>query len=684
MNYKNDHKQLIPFDDSKHARSMWLQNLFVKYENYYRNEIDRMIRNQNMYWGVNYGQWPSWVVEKLKEQGRVPPTYNIIAKKIESNIGNYLANGFDLKFSTVSGHKSDWAMHLKTMALSDKRNCDWQTSENVCLRDNHCMVGYERMRISDRLDPVFGNIAFEVLPPTHIYISPSWKSQHAFDIRDYFEWGFFTVGELIELYPHIESELKEWRDRELLTGVDFGNYAGGVQRWSTVEQKWGSAHRVITFHSTRKYEREWEYDLLNHCPFPENGFKVGSDEDRQEKQKYIEQNGIQDKYVTVKQKKTDKYIEMIVPSINNELFIVKGKDRIQTNNCNIYPLGNQFYGQYRGFVDDLYSTQDDVNVGNMRIMDIQARSAVDARFLDKALVHGDEELMHEIEAMVNRPGANIWVDEGVMNELGANGGIVPIKPSSPTPDMFALPDKRLSLADYLTTPAASEARNDVTNPSGKLFQSQVAVAQVGQKYPLAILERHKREKMQAYAIQARITYSGYPRTFTETIGGEPIEINIPGEDPMGNRVWINNIDKMPDMTVTVTPAQNGFDLKEDRRTNYGQALQYLTDPADRLLKLIAMERVFDTIEGTDEEKEEFQRAITMLKTNAAMLLTAEHYKVMAELGNVGIVPQQGEIQGVNATPLERPVDQGRAIEGTLQDEREQMIDRRTEEMVVNQ
>ena len=32
----------------------------------------------------NYGQWPSYVVEKMKAQGRTPPTYNIIEVREET------------------------------------------------------------------------------------------------------------------------------------------------------------------------------------------------------------------------------------------------------------------------------------------------------------------------------------------------------------------------------------------------------------------------------------------------------------------------------------------------------------------------------------------------------------------------------------------------------------------------
>lgn len=106
MDYKKPEK-LIPYDEGKWVRNRWLLMMYDKYEDYYRNEIERIIRNQRMYWGVNFGQWPAYVVEKLRAQGRRPHQYNLTAKKIESQIGSFIANGFDIKYMTVSGRHNE-------------------------------------------------------------------------------------------------------------------------------------------------------------------------------------------------------------------------------------------------------------------------------------------------------------------------------------------------------------------------------------------------------------------------------------------------------------------------------------------------------------------------------------------------------------------------------------------------
>ena len=671
MRYDPTKKKLVLFDEPKYVRNRWLLDMFNRYEDYYRPEISRIIRNQRFYWGVNFGQWPAYAVEKLKLQGRTPPTYNITAKKIESQIGSYIANGFDMKYETVSGKNSDWSMNLQDMAFSDKSNCDWETSRIVALRDMHVMVGYERMVISDRYDADFGNIAWEALPPTHVYISPSWKTPYAWDIMDYFEWGMFTVHEICELYPKVADELREWKEREEITGINFGEYHGGVQKYRTTEEKWGDYHKVITFHSVYKHERKWEYDLKNRCLFPETGFDPGTKEDREIKQAYMQEVGIgEGDYTTVTQKRRIKRIEVICPSLNNEIFLAAGKDRIQTNNCNIYPIGNNFYGQFRGMVDDLHDVNVDFNKGEMNIMDIQARSAKGAMILDLALAGGSPEKRREIESQWNNPAARIWVEEGATAELGPHGGVIELKGHQPTPDMFRQTERRLDLADWLSTmPAAMDSRSQSTTESGKLFQSKVQVGLVSQKYGMKIWERHEREKAMAYPLQCKLTYAGYPREFSKSDGKGALEINTPALDASGRRVMLNDAARIPEMKVVLVPSTSGLNLRTELRAQYAETSNLLTDPKDRLLKLIFIEGIFETQDMPEEKKEEIRKAASMLIQNEALLLTLQQFKMMMEAQQYGLMPPNPMMQlpGPQQGESKEFSEEEEAVAGTLQE-----------------
>ena len=668
MDYKA--RKLVAYDDTSYARIRWLYQMFTIYEDYYREEINRIIRNERMYWPVGYGHWPAYVVEQMKAQGRRPHQYPIITKKIESQIGSYIANGFDMKFMTVNGKKSEWAMHLQDMAYSDKSNCDWETSEIIALRDMFVMVGYERMFISDRYDSTFGNVAFEPLRSTHVYVDPSWKTPNAWDIDNYFEWGRYTVSQIIDMFPKKRDELKDWKLREEYSGIDFGEYQGGVSRYRSTDEKWGDYHRVITFHHVVKKEREWEYDLVNRCPFPETGFEPKSKEDREAKQQYMQEYGVQEgQYTTIRQVKREKRIEVICPTLHSEVFLAAGKDRIQTNNCNLYPIGNNFYGQFRGVVDDLHDVQIDFNKGQMNIHDIQARTAKGAFVLDEALAGGDEAKKREIESRWNDPSARIWVAEGTTQELGPHGGVIELRSHPPTPDMFNQSARTLDLADWLSQmPAAMDSRSESTTESGKLFQSKVQVGLISQKYGMKIYERHKREKMMAYMLQAKITYSGYPRSFSKNGSDDALEINKPAIDPIGRRILINDISKMPDMKIMLIPSTSGINIRTELRAQYTEVLNLLNDPKDRLLKLEFIGGIFETQDMPEEKKKNIDKIIKMLQMDEAIALSLRLTQGKMQMMQVGMQMQGEELPapGAGATPDEG-FDETQARQGTPQD-----------------
>jgi hypothetical protein len=663
-----DTKWKIPLDNDKFLRQRWVQDQFNRYEQYYVDEIQRMIHNQQMYWGINFGQWPAYAVQRLISQGRRPPTYNIIAKKIESQIGSFISNGFDIKYETRNGQQSQWALHLQDMMYSDRSNCGWQTSETIGLRDMFCMVGYERMYISDRFDADFGNIAWEACPPSHIYIDPSWKSYLAFDIDNYFEYSFLTMAQIIDLYPRAADRLREQYRMELLNGVNYGDYDAGPQRYRTVEEKWGDWHRVITYHSINKETRKWEYDLVNRHAFPETGYKAGSDEDHAIKAEYIRRMGLTpDDICMVNQTHRVKRIEAFCPTLHCEEFLLAGKDKIQTNNCNIYPLGNNFYGQFRGVVDDLEDVQTEFNKNKMSIQDMMSRTAKGSFILDRALAGGDEKKRHEIEDQWNNPAARIWVDEGSTAELGPHGGVVELKSHPPTSEMFQESQVTLSLADWLsTTPAAMDSRSEKSGESGKMMQTKIQAGLISQKYAMQILQRHKEEKAAAYPLQAKITYAGYPREFNRTGRTDPLIINQPARDYNGNRVVINDISVLPEMTVVLTPSQTGINVRTELRAQYVDTLKVLKDPSEELLKLIMIKNVYMTQDMSDEDRGEVRRACELLITIAAMKAAGEYLQLKQQMAQLSAPQQPPSGEGAPANVTQGKFDEKQAQAGTPQ------------------
>lgn len=604
-------------DDNR--RINWLKRQFNRYEDYWRPDIEMCIRNARMYWQINYGQWPMGVVEKLRAEGRRPPTFPMITDKLESLVGNFMQNSFDIRLEPRNNQISTLTYKAQDIITADKHNMEWDTAKIQCLLDSFIKMGAERMVVSDLKNP-YGNIAFESLNPRHVYLNPGWKSNYVRDLMDYFVWDKMTYSEIKQTYKKSSDRLNQLYEREKREGIDYGIHYGAVPRWRSIQDKWDSRHLVIEHHHVQHKERMWEFDRKNNTWFPDNMFPQNSEGDRASKLLYAQQMGLtEDNIVLLKQKKRVKFIEAICPDIDNELFLDKGKDIIQTNNCNIYPLGIRYYGQYQGMVDRLYDIQIAINKGEMNIQDIQQRSAKGAFMLDRALTGGDPALEAAIEQGWNDPAARIWTDEYATERL-PKGGIIELPGVHPTSDMFRQTDRYYEHADrFSKVPAAQDARTESSKESGKLFKFKFEAGIIQQKYLLRFYETHEKNKIEAAILQAKITYAGVPRTFTKPGSEEPVEINQEVTDlATGDKLIIDDISALPEMNVILIPSKTSVSVRDDIKQTSAELLQTEQDP---LISLVLKENIAMSSELTADEavKESLEKAFHLAKAEAAMM-----------------------------------------------------------------
>lgn len=602
-------------DEEKASRIGWLVRQHDRYEQYWTPEIEFAVRNARVYWFVNFGMWPQEVVDKLRSQGRRPPSIPVIPDKVESLVGNFIANQFDMKIEPRTGEHTTLTQKGQDIILSDKYNLDWDSAEILCLLDSFIKVGYERLVVTDLKDP-FGNIAFETINPRHTLLCPAWKSPYVRDLTDYFVWDKMTVAQMKMLFPQTSERLDELYQRELREGVDYGYNYGNVPKYRTAEEKWDGMHKVIEYHHVKIIDRMYEYDKKNQCWFPDTGYKQGSQEDKFGKLIYAQQHQLTpDDICMLKQHKRVKYVEAICPDIDKELYLTHGKDRVQTNNCNIYPLGIRYYGQFQGIVDRLYDLNTGINKGEMNIQDIQARAAKGAFILDRALTGSDPDLERQIESAWNDPAARIWVEEGATERL-PKGGIIPLPTVTPTGDMFNQTERYYSLSDrYSKVPAAQDSRSESGQESGRLFKFKFEAGIIQQKYLQHFYQQHKRDKIEAALCQARITYSGVPRKFNRP-GGDVITINTEAINMFtGDKIILDDISTLPEMSVVLIPSKSSVSVRQNIKETSGELLQFTKDP---LVALVLEEHIALTSEISEEQKEEVEKAFSLAKMEAAM------------------------------------------------------------------
>lgn len=644
-------------DIEDYERARLLSRQFDRYEQYWKPDTERAIRNARMYWHVNFGQYPPYIVERARQEGRRPPTFPILPDKIETLVGSFLANGFDMKLEPSNGMLDSLSLNIQDVILDDSRKMDWETSEIACLLDSHIMVGGERMTIRGaHQDDPFGRIAWEPIDPVHTFPSPSFKSRYMRDLMDYFEYRMMTATEIMDhpLFEKSSEHLKELYRREQVDGIDYGENQGAVPLYNNSEEKWQDYHRVITFHWVEDSREEYEFDLANNAWFPDTGFKPGSEEDLSIKRQYKEMMGLDENDITfLPRTRRVKKIQTIAPTIDRELFLQSGKDLIQTNNCNLYLNGIFYKGQWQGIVDRLYDIQVAYNKAKWNLQDIQQRSAKGAFILDRALSGGDPALEQQIEQEWNSPAARIWVDEGSTANL-PGGGVVPLPSVNSTPDMYNEPQSMLDLADrFSKVPAAQDARSESSKESGVLFRHKLEVGMVGQKYLMKSWERHKKAKIEAWLLQAKISYAGVALTVTKPGTKEPLKINEPAQNLItGKRVILNDISLLPQMSVSLVPSQSGINIRHVLRSQYAEALDFLAkDPRYALLAITLTGLILETQEMPEEHKEEIRAATNLLKTQEALTAAKNVYGLKSEVQQLLQMVEKSGIVGDEASAL---------------------------------
>jgi len=670
--YKAIPKDPSQFSD-KARRVRWLSQQFDRYETYWRPEIERAIRNARMYWAVDFGQWPSYVVEKLRSQGRRPPTYPIIPDKLESLVSTQLSDEWGVAFNPDGGDISRLTLRVDDLWTADKAQMDWETSEIMSLLDAWIMVGFERMTVYDYQDP-FGRIAWEHPDPTHVLMDPGWKTDYPRDMRNYFDWSMMTAKQIIEhpLFRKQSDRLRELYEREMREGIDYGQYEGAIPQYKTVEEKWSSRHRVMSFHYLEEEHRDWEYDLKNNAFFPDTGEKLGSERDREIKRRYV---GIAqlgpDNITYMPQTRRIKRIETAAPTIDTDLFLQAGADIIQTDNCNLYPLGIRFRGQYAGVVDRLYDIQINYNKSKMHIQDILARSAHGAFFLDRLLSGGDVALERQIEEAWNDPAARVWVDEGATRNL-TNGGVIPFPESRVGPELLNSPDKDLELSDrFSNVPAAAQSRTESAKESGRLYNLKLQTAMQGLTFLNRFVKRHKIAKATAYILQIKSTYAGMPRRFSKPGSKEAFWLNQRAKNLVtGQEQIIDDIMLLPPMRVECYLSKKGYTQRQTLRMQYSDIVEAIgNDPVYSLLKTTCFVEILETEDMPDDSKERVHQAANLILRDQAtqmMLRIAGSEKQLKKLAAVAQGGGQAAPEEETTPPAVRPggIDQGAVAAGT--------------------
>jgi hypothetical protein len=616
----------------------WLEHGFQQKRDYYERDRNRWIENGKIYWGVDYSQYPMQVVQQLLDEGRQAPTLNIMAQKMDGLRGSLLRNQFDMKYVPVEGDVDDWALKLQSMWYSDKDTMNWDWSYDVFLRDFLIQCGAEWMDVDTSLTP-FGNITFKPDVAYNLFPDPGWKTPFHKDMKELDKIAFYTPLELKKLYPKKAKEIDEYflkmryRQRQLnqRDNFDYGHREIGPP-YQNIEFNWNSRRKVIERHYIVEEVRDWEYNVRDGEVFPETGYAPQSKEDIVAKKHYIEQRGLTpDDIRFLPQNHRRYHITTGCPELET---ILEDKDSmIQIGQIPCFMTGPAKFGsQFRGIGDMARDVQLNVNRYIMMMGEILNRSARGGMFINEDIVGGDLQRMRAIEREWNNPAARLWikpVDPAMVDKY------IKEFPSAHIPnDLMSFHNLMNEYADKLTyqTPAA-EGRVESSKESGKLYQSKFEAHIIARGTIDKMLEMHQYSKAEAYMRQAKISYSGVPRQFSTKDGKSKFWINR--GTPQGME-W--DVNEMGRQKVIIIPSQKGIDVRINQRGVFVELKMGTRDP---LMAAIYDDRIVDTVEMSDDQKDEAKQALALIKQEAAMAKALNIANMKSQLSQLG---QQGAQQ----------------------------------------
>ena len=572
---------------------------------YWNPDRRRQWRNSRMVFGSEYGQWPEYVVSQLLQEERQAPTFNIIENKVVNTIGMIIKNQLDVKFASHSGDDEDLVLKLQDMWYSDYNNGNWDKTYIEFLKEMLTMVGYERMDISTRNDPL-GNIVFVHEPAHLITLDPEWQSMYTNDLKMYFRTPFMSVPEIMSTFRAKIPQLKEEFDRQKF---DHQYGQNRVYPMLQPEEKWGQKHQVIEQHYLEDRKEEWEFDLINREWFP--------DTDQKGKVDYAHKNKLgTDDIKLLPRARRVQMIKTICPTLTNEIYLEDGESIVQVDRVDIFPMGYQRYnGHFKGMVDNLYDLQQNINKGIMDMVDIRQRTARGGSFiLDPDIVKSDGSKMDEIETRWNLPGGKSWSSPGAF-QGGKDRYILELPESHIPQDLMNLNNFMFELSDRLSTiPAAAQGMQESAKESGRLFNSKYEAGLIAQGTLYQALENHWQEKAEAYIKQAKITYSGKERRFGSTNSKKGFTINKEIEIN-GEKYTEDDISRLPRIRLDITQSPKSLNVRTNNRAIFGELMHSL--PQNLMVTPIMLAAgIFDTMDLPTDKKDEIKYLLDKEKQNA--------------------------------------------------------------------
>lgn len=598
-----------------------------------QEERTRFWENIEFYWGINYGQWDQKVVAALISENRDPITLNILAQKVNLLAGSLKANPYTVHYRPLNGEMTQLINDFREIYLSDKSIMKWDAADSINVKLALIMESTQQMVENKKIDPE-GNIAFVTRAPGSTIYDPYWKSNNSRDCTKAYCVGFFTLEQISKIWDIPLKTLKAERNITRLIGTNYDQTK--VTFGHDLASTYSDLYRIVELHETRvkKVERLVDYSKgYNGMPFP----VLDPEKDRDYLIAWGKKNNASWEHVQpVPFTKEELWITAFSSELTPRMMLENKPSKIQCGGLDLFPLwADRINGQNRGVIDIGKDAQTLINKHETQKQHMINTAAGGGKLFNKEIFEGDVTLQREVEENYNNSSfrKTVALDN-------AKTPFVELKGSAYDAALFQNEQMLFDIIDLITpVPAAMSSRTEGSRESGVLYQSKVAIAEVGMRTIYDSIRQHLFDKSYAYLRQAQVTYRDthrrFPRTTAlgEAVENQWVELNKPAMSG-GQQIVINDISAMPLCDVIIKEDQNGLMNRQIKQRSIVEILQMLP-PELGLFRAWYGKMLSDTFELDDREREIGKKIGDMelalaLKRSSSEMSNMEASKVQAE------------------------------------------------------
>lgn len=646
------------------AKSSPVQRLIKEYSEYQRacqtEEMDRirLFDNIGMYMGIEYSQWNREAAQALLAEQRHPTSINLTRQKVDTLAGAVTSNQYDVEFVPLNGKNLQLTNTFRDVYNADKNTMKWDKAFMQAAKLGLIYRGDEQMYIDDRFDPA-GNISFRAMAPGYVTYAPDWITDDVNDCDVAFILGFMPIERMANTYDKSVGDLK--LQMEMLQGL--GKYFDkvDVNLGKNPDNRYRNLLRVIEKHQmvnvkTKRliamFNRSGEQLGMNGLPFP----VMDPKKDVAALRRFGEYNDV-DWESVVEVPYTDRLLNIYTfsPDVSLQEPLEDKPAKVQIRRLDLFPWAPvRMNGKWSGIVDITKDIQQTINKNQSQKNHMINSAANGAKLINENLAGGDKDKLERIKRNLNNPA---FVEDVDLDSVQRTHVI--LKENAYDAALFGNEEFMIRMMDYVTpVPAAMSGRDESSRESGVLYQSKVAIAEVGMKAIYESLKEHQLAKAEAYLLQAQITYRDSYRLFEKADRSGYIELNRSVEVD-GNKMLINDISQMPRCNVIIKTDPNGLMMRHMNREQYTEMMR-VVPPQMALLQTFLASKLIATNELSDEDRKELEVVTKMEMVRAAMAIKTELANMQASSANaeMSVMQIDQQIQQLMAGPQQQQIGPG--------------------------